>query len=129
VGPLVKRRILLGALALGAFIVTLVFSSWHAGLWHTAAEPPAGAAPQPNQGGVVPAGSVAASASDSQTQALTSTPPAVAAAPAAAMNPPPAAAPAEASPGDSQYEQIANPGVDAEAMRRDRGVQHSSGPH
>src|SRR5580692_10164952 len=116
-GPLVKRRILLGALALGAFIVTLAFSSWHEGLWHTTAELPTSAAPQPNNTGVVPTRPVASSASDPSSEAMTSTPPG-----AAALNPPPAVAPAEASPGEPQYEQNANPGVDSEAMRRDRGV-------
>jgi hypothetical protein len=119
-GLLVKRQILLGALAVGAFIVTLAFSSWNEGLWHSAAEPPASTAPQPKRDSVVPTGLVASSASE--------TPPS-AAAPAAAMVPPPPTPPPEASQVEPQYEQYANPGVDSEAIRRDRGVQHSSGSH
>jgi hypothetical protein len=39
----------------------------------------------------------------------------------------PTVAPTEAAQPEPQYEQNANPGVDSEAIRRDRGVQHSSG--
>jgi hypothetical protein len=115
----------------GAFGVTLAFSSWHEGLWDSAAEPPISAVPQPTDDSVVPA-PPAPSPADPPSMSATVTPPSPAA--ATAMKPPPATAPADASQaetsqGDPQYEQIANPGVDSEAIRRDRGVQHSSGPH
>jgi hypothetical protein len=46
------------------------------------------------------------------------------------LTPPPTLAPPETSQVvEQQYEQRANPGVDSEAIRRDRGVQHSSGSH
>ena len=125
---LTNSRILLGALALGAFIVTLAFSSWHEDLWQSAADSTGSAAPQSRKDGVVPPGPVVSVDSDLPPKAMTSMPP-DAAAPAAAMTPTAAMAPLEASQGESQYEQNANPGVDGEAMRRDRGVQHSSAPH
>ena len=125
-GQFVKRPIFLGGLAVGAFIVTLAFSSWHEGLWHAAAEPPTGAVPQPNRD-VVASGPAAPPAGQSS-EAASPTPPG-AVAPATAVNPPAAIAPLEAPQGDPQYEQSPNPGVDSEAMRRDRGVQHSSGSH
>jgi hypothetical protein len=128
-GPIVKRQILLGGLAVGAFIVTLAFSSWHVGLWHSAAEPPTSAAPQPDKDSLVPTGPVASSPSDPSSEAMTSTPPSAAAPTAVAINPPATIAPTEASQGEPQYEQTANPGVDSEAIRRDRGVQHSAGSH
>jgi hypothetical protein len=113
---------------LGAFVVTLAFSSWHEGLWDSAAEPPVSAVPQPSTDNVVPM----PTAPSPTEQAATVTAPSLAT--SAAMKPPAATAPsdtsqAETSQGDPQYEEIANPGVDIEAIRRDRGVQHSSGPH
>jgi hypothetical protein len=110
----------------GAFVMTLAFSSWHEGLWDFAAEPPVSAVPQPSEDSVVPA-SAAPSAPDPSSQTATVTPRTV----GAAAVKPPAAAPAdtsqsETSPGDL-YQEIPNPGVDTEAIRRDRGVQHSSG--
>ena len=125
---LVKTRIVLGALAVGTFVATLAFSSWHEGLWHSAGEPPMSAVAQPDKGIAVPR--VAASpAADASAVALTSTPPVAAAAAAAAMNPPPTVASPETSSGEPQYQQNVNPGVDIEAVRRDRGVQHGSGSH
>lgn len=116
----------MGALAVGAFIVTLAFASWHEDLWHSTAELPAGAVPQPSKKDVA-MGPVVPSA-DGSAEAANPAPPG-AGAPATAVNPPVAIAPLEAPPDDPQYEQSPNPGVDSEAMRRDRGVQHSSGSH
>jgi hypothetical protein len=128
-GRLVNRRIVLGAVMGGAFIVTLAFSSWHEGLWDFAADPPVSAVPQPGEDSVLPA-PVAPSATDPSSQTATVVPPSVA---AAAIKPPSATAAADRSqPETSQsdlYEEIPNPGVDTEAIRRDRGVQHSSGSH
>jgi hypothetical protein len=118
----------LGGLVLGAFIVTLAFTSWREGLWHSA-EPPASAVPEPHEDAVAPARPVASLASDPSPQNVTSTPPSAVTPTPAAMNPTPAAAPPDSSAGQSLYEQNVNPGVDIEAMKRDRGVQHSPGSH
>jgi len=121
----VKNRILLGALAIGAFLVTLAFSTWHEGFWHPAPEPLSTAAPQLSAGRVMPTRPVAASAPNQASDATAATAPSMTAPVATAVNTPAAIAPLEAPQGEPQYEQIANPGIDSEAMRRDRGVQHS----
>jgi hypothetical protein len=117
----VQRRILLSGLAVAAFAVTFAFTFRRpAGLPVSGALQPAKAA--------VPAPSVASPA-DGPPAAAPMPPAAVAAPPTAAPNPPPAAAASEASRTESLYDQNINPGVDVEAMRRDRGVQHSTPPH
>ena len=121
-----NRRILLGALAVGAFVVTLAFSSWHQGLWPFAAEPASVAAPHASQLGAL-SGTAASPRANALPETTTSTPNAPAAAPAAVI-PPPAIEPTEVPQGQPLYDQVPNPGVDSEAVRRDHGVQHSSGP-
>jgi hypothetical protein len=126
--PLVNRRILLSGIVVGAFVVTLALTSWHNGLWQSAAEAPPSVASQPAKNTLAPMPAVAAPASG-QASATMAPPPSEAAPAAPAMNSPAAVASPEASQGEPLYEQNANPGVDSEAIRRDRGVQHSSGSH
>lgn len=120
-----NNRLLLGALAIGAFFVTLAFSSWHEGFWHSAAAPLTTAAPQLGRVGVTPARPATSPAPYPAPEIMPSTAPRTTAPVAAAVNTPAAIAPLEAPRGEPQYEQNANPGIDSEAMRRDRGVQHN----
>jgi hypothetical protein len=112
----------------GAFVVTLALTSRHNGLWQSAAETPASVALQPAKNSLAPTPATAAPASGQASPTL-APPPGEAAPAAPAMNSPAAVAAPEASQSEPLYEQNANPGVDSEAIRRDRGVQHSSGSH
>ena len=118
-----NRRILTGGLALGAFLVTLAFVSWHEDLWRPATDPAPSVAVQPSRNPVAP---VPVAAPPVAAETATSAP--TDAAPLPATTPAPAPPPDNA-PADSAYDQNINPGVDPEAMRRDRGVQHRSGSH
>jgi hypothetical protein len=120
----VKRLILIGGLAVGAFLVTLAFSSWHEGLWQSATQPSPAAAPELKDHVVVTGPAVAPPAEPSS-EAKISMPPEPAA--PVRVSPPVGIAPDEAPQGQPQYQQYANPGVDSEAIRRDRGIQHTSG--
>src|SRR5579863_9808975 len=116
IGALVERRILLYGLTLGAFVLTLAFSSWHDGLWRSPAAPVAGAAPQPHKDSLVPTGA---------------RPTAGAAPAAAAMNPAPAIAPPEPVQSEAQNELSSTPDVEDGAMRarRDRGAGRGARSH
>jgi len=123
---LVERRILLCTLGVGAFIVTLAFSSWHDGLWHPDA-PATPAALQHHQDSLVATGTVAAQPFAPSSEAVT-TPIAAALPAAAAMSPPPAPAAPEPVQSEPQSEPDSNPEVDDNAVRarRDRGAEHGS---
>jgi hypothetical protein len=120
----VKRLILIGGLAVGAFLVTLAFSSWHDGRWQSVAQPSPAALPELKDN-VVATGPAPAPPAEPSSEAKISTPPEPPA--SVPVSPPVAIAPYEAPQGQPQYQQYANPGVDGEAIRRDRGVQHTSG--
>jgi hypothetical protein len=100
---LVDRRILLCVLAVGAFVLTLAFSSRHGGLWRSDAAPSTRAAVQPHDAVVTPTGEAAPAA--------------------AATNPPPVIAPPE----PAQSEPYSTPDVDNgdRPARRDR-AEHGS---
>lgn len=126
-GRRVKKRLLLAGLAFGAFIVTFAISSWHNGLWRSAAEPLSSTA-APDSKAVEPTKPATSPRLDPSSDPQSSASPSTAAPASAATNEPVAVAiaPADASPDSPQLEQTVNPGVDVEAVRRDRGVQRSS---
>jgi hypothetical protein len=94
----VKSRILLCAVAVGAFVLTLAFSSRHDGLWRSDAAPSTRAAAQPLESMVTPTGEAAPAA------AATNPPPAIA--------PPAIAPPAIAPPEPVQNEPYPTPDAD-----------------
>jgi hypothetical protein len=109
IGALVARRILLCGLVVGAFVLTLAFSSRHDDLWRSDAAPTRAAA-QPREAMATPTGEAAPAA-------------------AAAMNPPPAIAPPE----PVQSEPYSTPEFDNRGMengkmraRTDRAAEHGS---
>ena len=92
-----ERRILLCGLVVGAFVLTLAFSSRHADLWRSEAVPSTRAAAQPHEAIATPTGEAARAA-------------------AAAINPPPAIAPPE----PPQSEPYSTPDVDNGEMENGR---------
>jgi hypothetical protein len=122
---LLNKRILVSGLALGAFVATLAFSFWREGLWHSAAESAAVAAPVVSNDTVVQTPQATPPPTVSTPEATAATVPAEAA--PVVPNPAPAAETGDPSLGETHYPQAANPGIDGEAIRRDRGVQHGPG--
>ncbi len=118
------RRIVLGGLALCAFAVTLALTSGREMLAPATELVSPVPVPALKQDSIVQtAPSVPAPASLSPDTPI-ATPPPTATTPPAALT-----APLDTSPTQSEYEQNINPGVDIEAMRRDRGVQHTPEPN
>jgi hypothetical protein len=111
---------LLCGLMVGAFILTLAFSSWHHGLWRADAAPVMRTAQERYKDSLAPIGAVAPHPSGSPTAA--------AAPAAAAMNPPPAIAPSAPAHSEPESEPNSAPDVDngARLARRERGTEHGS---
>ncbi len=119
----VDRRILLGGLALGAFAVTLALTAGREVRAPSAEDVATNPAPAPHQDSNLPTGPAVLAPRTALPETPTEAPPPTAATPPAVI------APLDTSPSESEYEQNVNPGVDIEAMRRDRGVQHAPEPH
>lgn len=127
-----RRRILLCGLSVGAFILTLAFSSWHDGLWRLSAAPATSDAPRHLEDGRVATGARASQepVSEAVTTPGTVVPAAaapvaaapVAAAPVAAAMPPPLimAAPEPPSPNADDGAAVARTGRGTERDARSR---------
>jgi hypothetical protein len=124
IGVLVARRILLCGLMVGAFVLTLAFSSRQAGLWPSDEAPVTPAAPQLKEARLATTDAVVSHPFSSSSEAM-ARPTAAVTPPAATMNIPPASAPPE--PVQSEP----TPAVDNGEMppRRERGAEHGSRSH